>query len=187
MAVVYLNPASATTNTNWDSSTVSELDQGETSNTWQTTANGADLRVTLDDFDNTGVASIDSVQVIIVGNYDARSGLWTCTTRISDGSDTPYYNENLTVPAGRTASTLTGTVRTTSNGSAAWTNSDLDDLKLGLSSSNCTDKGQLVQAYIKVTYTEAVGYANTVSGVASANIGEVSGVATANIEKVIGV
>ena len=103
MAIAYLNPASATTNTNWDSSTVSELDQGETSNTWQTTANSADLRVTLDDFNNTGVSSIDSVQVILVGNYDARSGLWTATTRIMDASESIYYTENLTVPAGRTA------------------------------------------------------------------------------------
>ena len=74
MAIAYLNPASATTNTNWDSAVVSELDQGETSNTWTSTANAAALTVTLDDFDNTGVASIDSVQLIIVGDYDARSG-----------------------------------------------------------------------------------------------------------------
>ena len=187
MAIAYLNPASATTSTNWDSSTVSELDQGETSNTWQTTNNGADLRVTLDDFDNTGVASIDSVQVIIVGNYDARSGGWTCTTKIANASDTPYYTENLSVSAGRTASTLTGTVRTTSDGSTAWTDSDLDDLKLGVSSSDCTNKGQLVQAYIKVIYTEATGYANSVNGVASANIGKVNGVATASISKVNGI
>ena len=177
MAIVYLNPVSATTNTNWDSSTVSELDQGETSNTWQTTANGADLRVTLDDFDNTGVASIDSVQVIIVANYNARSGGWTATTKVANASDSPYYTENLSVSAGRT----------TSDGSTAWTDSDLDDLKLGVSSGDCTDKGQLVQAYIKVIYTEATGYANTVKGVASANIGKVNGVATASISKVNGI
>ena len=154
MAIAYLNPASSTTNNNWDSSTVSELDQGETSNTWQTTNNGADLRVTLDDFDNTGGAAIDSVQVIIVGNYDARSGGWTCATKIANASDIPYYSENLSISAGRTASTLTGTVRTTSDGSTAWTDSDLDGLKLGVGSSDCTDKGQLVQDYIKVIYTE---------------------------------
>ena len=187
MAIAYLNPASATTNTNWDSSTVSELDQGETSNQWQTTANGADLRVTLDDFDNTGVASIDSVQVIIVGNYNARSGGWTCNARIMDASESTYYAENLSVSAGRTASTITGTVRTTSDGSAAWTDSNLDGMKLKLASSDCTDKGQLVQAYIKVIYTEATGYANTIKGVASASIGKINGVATANISKVNGI
>ena len=185
MAIAYLNPASATTNTNWDSSTVSELDQGETSNTWQTTANSADLRVTLDDFNNTGVSSIDSVQVILVGNYDARSGLWTATTRIMDASESIYYTENLTVPAGRTASTLSGTVRTTSDGSAAWTDGNLDGMKISVTSPNCTDKGQMIQFYIKVTYS--TGYGNSVNGVAAANIGKINGVATANISKVNGI
>ena len=187
MAIAYLNPASATTNTNWDSSTVSELDQGETSNTWQSTANNADLVVTLDDFDNTGVSSITSVQVILVGNYDSRSGSWSASTSITNSSGTSYYNEILAVPAGRTASTLSGTVRTTSDGSTAWTDSDLDGMKLEVSSSDCTDKGELIQFYIKVIYTESTGYANTVIGVTSANIGEVIGVATANIDKVTGV
>ena len=185
MAIAYLNPASATTNTNWDSSTVSELDQGETSNTWKTTANNADLIVTLDDFDNTGVSSITSVQVILVGNYDSRSGFWSASTSITNSSGTSYYNEILTVPAGRTASTLSGTVRTTSDGSAAWTDSDLDGMKLRVTSADCTDKGQMIQFYIKVIY--ATGYGNTVNGVASANIGKVNGVATANISKINGV
>ena len=185
MAIAYLNPSAAITNTNWDSSTVSELDQGETSNTWKTTANNADLIVTLDDFDNTGVSSITSVQVILVGNYDSRSGFWSASTSITNSSGTSYYNQILAVPAGRTASTLSGTVRTTSDGSAAWTDSDLDGMKLRVTSADCTDKGQMVQFYIKVIY--ATGYGNTVNGVASANIGKVNGVATANISKINGV
>ena len=182
MAIVYLNPVSATTNTNWDSSTVSELDQGETSNTWQTTANGADLRVTLDDFDNTGVASIDSVQVIIVANYNARSGGWTATTKVANASDSPYYTENLSVSAGRTASTLTGTVRTTSDGSAAWTDSNLDGMKISVASSNCLTSGQMVQFYIKVTYS--TGYGSKVNGVVGASISKINGVAAASIAAV---
>ena len=185
MAIAYLNPASATTNTNWDSSTVSELDQGETSNTWQTTANNADLVVTLDDFDNTGVSSITSVQVILVGNYDSRSGSWSASTSITNSSGTSYYNEILAVPAGRTASTLSGTVRTTSDGSTAWTDSDLDGMKLRVTSADCTDKGQMVQFYIKVIY--ATGYGNAVNGVAATSIGKINGVATANIGKVNGI
>ena len=187
MAIAYLNPASATTNTNWDSSTLSELAQGETSNTWVTTANGADLFVTLSDFDNTGVASIDSVQIIIVGNYDARSGGWTALTSISNASDTAYYNESLNIPAGRTASTVTGTVRATSDGAAAWTDGNLDGMKIRVTSGDCTTLGQMVQFYIKVIYTEVTGYGNDVIGVASANIGKINGVATANISKVNGI
>ena len=187
MATTYLNPASAITNTNWDSSTVSELDQGETSNTWQTTANNAALLVELDDFDYAGLgaSSITSVQIILVGNYNSRSGSWTADTQILNSSGSAYYSESFTVPAGRSASTLTGTVRTTSDGSTAWTDSDLDGMRIGVSSINCTDKGQMVQFYIKVIY--ATGYGNSVNGVAAANIGKVNGVATANISKVNGI
>ena len=185
MAIAYLNPAASTTNTNWDSSTVSELDQGETSNTWQTTANNADLITTLDDFNSTGVSSITSVQVILVGNYDARSGSWSASTKITNASDTAYYTELLTVPAGRAASTLSGTVRTTSDGSTAWTDSDLDGMRTRVLSLNCSDKGQMVQFYIKVIYE--TGYGNAVNGVAAANISKINGVATASISKVNGV
>tara|TARA_Y100000592_G_scaffold57050_1_gene89383 strand:+ start:4641 stop:5204 length:564 start_codon:yes stop_codon:yes gene_type:complete len=187
MAIAYLNPASATTNTNWDSSTVSELDQGETANTWQTTANNADLIVTLDDFDYAGLgaSSITSVQLIIVGDYDARSGSWVASTEIRNASGSSYYVENLIIPAGRSASTVTGTVRTTSDGSTAWTDSDLDGMRLSVTSADCTDKGQMVQFYIKVVYE--TGYGNTVNGITAANISKINGIATANISKVNGI
>ena len=80
MAIRYLNPAASTTNTNWNQTDVSYLAQGETSNIWNSTANDADLVVTLNDFDSTGVASITSVQIIIYGDYDARSGSWLART-----------------------------------------------------------------------------------------------------------
>lgn len=185
MAIVYLNPNATITNTNWDSSNLSELAQGETSNTWQTTANNADLVVTLDDFDNTGVSSIDSVQIILVGNFDARSGFWTASTTIADSSSSAYYNQLLTVTAGRTASTLSGIIRTTSDGSAAWTDSDLDGMRIRVTSINCLDKGQLVQFYVKVTYTE--GYGNSVNGIAAGSIGKINGIAVADISKVKGI
>jgi hypothetical protein len=187
MAIVYLNPVSATTNTNWDETDVSYLDQGETSNQWQTTANNAALLVTLDDFDNTGVASIDSIQIIIYGDFDARSGGWDADIRIKDVSGSGYWNEIVAIPAGRTPSTVTGAVHAYSAGSTAWTDSNLDDMELSIASSNCATRGQLIQFYLKVTYTEATGYGNDVIGVAPFAIGKVTGVATANIDKVIGV
>tara|TARA_R100001163_G_C5052398_1_gene189055 strand:+ start:1145 stop:1708 length:564 start_codon:yes stop_codon:yes gene_type:complete len=187
MAIAYLNPAASTTNINWDSSTVSELDQGQTADTWQTTANTANLIVTLDDFDYAGLgaSSITSVQIILVGDYDARSGSWSASTKITNASDTAYYTELLSVPAGRTASTISGTVRTTSDGSTAWTDSDLDGMKISVFSIDCTDKGQLVQFYIKVIYE--TGYGNAVNGIAAASIGKINGVAIASIEKVNGI
>ena len=187
MAIAYLNPAGYTANTNWDSTDVSYLDQGQTSHQWQTTANNANLILNLDDFDYAGLgaSSITSVQVILVGNYDARSGNWAASTSILNASDTSYYNQLLSVPAGRTASTISGAVRTTSDGSTAWTDSDLDGMKLGVTSLDCTDKGQMVQFYIKVIYE--TGYGNAVNGVSAANISKINGVATASISKVNGI
>ena len=43
----------------------------------------------------------------------------------------------------------------------------------------------LYELFVIVDYT--LGYANTVNGVAAANIGKINGVATANIEKVNGI
>ena len=187
MAIAYLNPQSATTNTNWDSSIVAQLDQGQTADTWQTTSNNADLRVILDDFNYAGLgaSSITSVQVILVGNFDARVGFWTAVTRIMDASESVYYTENLTVPAGRSASTLSGTARTTSDGSAAWTDGNLDGMKISVASTNCLANGQMVQFYIKVIYE--TGYGNSVNGIAAASIGKINGVATADISKVNGI
>ena len=185
MGVVYLNPAASTVNNNWDETDVSYLAQGQTSNTWTTTANGADLFVTLADFDNTGVAYITRVQIIIYGDYDARSGSWTAQTAITNASGTAYYLENLTIPAGRTPSTVGGTIHATSDGSTAWTDSDLDGMKIRVGSANCTTLGRMIQFYIKVSYVE--GYHNTVNGVRPANIGKINGVATADISKVNGV
>lgn len=187
MAIAYLNPASATTNTNWDSSNVAELAQGEVSNAWQTTAQPADLILTLSDFDNTGVASIDSVRVVVVGVFGLRSGAWTAKTYIMDASGTSYYTESLSIPAGRSVSTVNGTVRTTSDGSSAWTDGNLDGMTLRVYSDDCAAVGIMLQFYIAVAYTEVTGYGNDVNGISAANIGKVNGVATANIEKINGV
>ena len=188
MAIAYLNPASATTNTSWNSSNLSHLAQGQTSNDWTTTGNGANLYCTLSDFDNTGVASIDSIQIILVGLFGDRLGAWTAKTKIRDTSaPSTYYSENLSILAGRSADTYYGTVRTTSDGSTAWTDGDLDDISLDVYSSDCGVLGLMQQFYLKVVYTEATGYGHAVSSVPAANIASVKGVATADIGKIIGV
>ena len=58
-------------------------------------------------------------------------------------------------------------------------------MRIRVLSLNCSNRGQLVQFYIKVTYS--TGYLNIVNGVAAASIGKVNGVATADISKVNGV
>ena len=58
-------------------------------------------------------------------------------------------------------------------------------MRIRVTSINCLDKGQLVQFYVKVTYTE--GYGNSVNGIAAGSIGKINGIAVADISKVKGI
>ena len=188
MAITYLNPASNTTTDGWDSSystTASHLSQGETSNTWRTNRGATGKAIwQLDDFDNTGVTSINSIQLIVVCGLDAKSGTATISTKIRDSSNSTLYSEDITNSVGG-YTTHSLTLRTTSDGSSAWTDSDLDGLTLFFICTGGPFSHILQQAYIKVSYS--TGYGNSVSGVASTNISNISGVASADISNVIGV
>ena len=95
MAVAYLNPAVASANNNWDSSTLSELAQGETSNTWQSNGTPVLLNVSLSDFDNTGVASIDSIRFVFRGYADHRVATFKFAATLANASSTSYYEPNI--------------------------------------------------------------------------------------------
>ena len=192
MATVVLNPSSVVTAVGWASggSTASELDYNQTSNAWEGN-NGATAKMTveLDDFDDTGVASIDSVRPSFVSYLaNARSGTITATTRLNKGT-LNLYSEDITVTVnGGAFATYHGTARTTFDGSAAWGDDDIDELRLEIFFATPPGNTVLQQAYVTISYTETVsGYTHDVSGVAAASIGEINTVATANIGKVIGV
>ena len=104
---------------------------------------------------------------------------------MQNASNTTLYSETHANTAGAGFQTFTGTTRTTSDGSSAWTDSDLDGLQLFLTCTGGPFVHIVQQLYIEVVYVEA-GYGNDVNGVASADIGEVNGVATANIAEING-
>ena len=134
-------------------------------------------------------SSITSIQYIISAFHGAaRGGNAIISIQITNESGTPYWaeDETVTVNSGLFA-TYSGTVRTTSDGSAAWTDGQLDNLRLEVTSIAQVGAGFIQQAYIKVTYALPSGYGNDVNGVAAANIGKINGVATADISKVNGV
>ena len=190
MAVAYLNPDGASGLGGWNTSysqTASHLSQGETSNTWRNNfLDQGKATFTLSDFDNTGVASITKIENVLVCFLDARGGTSNVTCRIMSGISQLYVETFANPTTGGSYATFTGTARTTSDGSSAWTDSDLDGLGLQI----ICDAGPYVhiieQFYLKVTYEETSGYSHDVSGVAAASIGEINTVATANIGKVSG-
>ena len=192
MAVAYLNPDSNVTAVGWDSSfsqTPSHLSQGDTSNEWRTVMNNTGKAIwTLGNFDFGGlnVGSITNIKHQLIIGLDARGGSSNAIATIRNASNQTLYSETHANTAGAGFQTFTGTARTTSDGSSAWTDSDLDGLGMFLTCAGAALNVHIVQQlYIEVTYVEA-GYGHDVIGVASADIGEVNGVATANIDEING-
>ena len=192
MATAYLNPNGASSINGWDTSystTAAHLARNETSNEWRTNFNATGKVVfTLDDFDFSGlnVGSITNIKYQLVIGLDARSGTAPAIVAIQNSGGVTLYSETNNNAAGAGFQTFTGTARTTSDGSSAWTDSDLDGLGMFLTCAGAALNVHIVQQlYIEVTYVE-VGYGHDVIGVASADIGEVNGVATANIDEING-
>lgn len=192
MATTVLNPDGASSINGWNTSfstTASHLSQNDTSNEWRTNFNSTGKVIfTLDDFDFAGlnVDSITSINHKLICGLDARSGTADAIVAIRNSLGQTLYTETHTNAAGAGFQTFTGTTRTTSNGSSAWTDSDLDGLGMFLTCVGGLFNVHIIQQlYIEVVYVEA-GYGNDVIGVASANIGEVNGIATANIAEING-
>jgi hypothetical protein len=195
MATTVLNPDGTVSINGWNTSfstTPSHLSQGDTSNVWKTLGGQTGKAIlTLDDFDFSGlnVGSITSINHKLIIKLDARGGSADATVAIRDlssgGAGTSLYSETHANTAGAGFQTFTGTTRTTSDGSSAWTDSDLDDLGVFLTCVGLPGNHIVEQLYIEVVYVVA-GYGNDVNGVASADIGEVNGIATANIAEING-
>ena len=192
MATTFLNPDGSSSVVGWSTSystTPSHLSQGDTSNEWRTSVGQTGKAIfTLDDFDFSGlnVGSITNIKHQLIVGLDARGGSADVIVAIQNSGGVTLYSETNNNAAGAGFQTFTGTARTTSDGSSAWTDSDLDGLGMFLTCAGAALNVHIVQQlYIEVTYVEA-GYGHDVIGVASADIGEVNGVATANIDEING-
>jgi len=190
MATAYLNPDGSTSIVGWNTSfstTPSHLARNETSNEWRTNLSATGKAIfTVDDFDFSGlnVSSITNIKHQLIIGLDARGGAAPVIIAIRNSGGTTLYSETYNNTAGAGFQTFTGTARTTSDGSSAWTDSDLDGLQLFLTCTTGPHVHIVQQLYITVTYVEVSGYSHDVIGVASANIGEVNRVATANIAEI---
>ena len=193
MATAYLNPDGASSINGWNTSfstTATHLTRNETSNEWRTIfLQTGKVSFTLDDFDFSGlnVDSITNIKHQLVIGLDARGGSSDAIVAMQNAGGSNLYSETHANTAGAGFQTFTGTARTTSDGSSAWTDGDLDGLKLFLTCTGGPHVHIVQQLYIEVTYVESVsGYGHDVIGLASANIGKINGLATANIGKVSG-
>ena len=120
-----------------------------------TTSAGDEFEVELTDFTEAH-SSIDSIQVVLRTTVNARGATYRMRTTLSIPSTTVSIAENSSTQTGSaTYKTINYTAQTTSDGSAAWTNSQLNNIRLlveadfiSIGTCHCT------YAYIIVTYTE---------------------------------
>ena len=192
MPTVNLNPDGTASN-NWtvSSGTAHAVLSDSSATTFIRTPDQNDSCVlTLDDYSAGG--TISSIRFAVSGyTFLTRGGDTDIRVRILNSSGTSLYAENVTLNFnGYVAQDHYGTARTTSDGSSAWTDGDLDGLRLEIDTTPedppAASQATVVKAWVEITFVPA-GYANTISGVAPANIGKVNGVATANISKVNGI
>ena len=123
------------------------------------TATGKRCILGFQDFDDTGVASIDSVQAVIKHNNNGRGATYALNMAIQNSSGTFWAAESsgtLSANVGWLTKTFTARETSTSGGSA-WTNSDLDDIQMKITlASHSGGTSRVGYVYFIVTYTEAV-------------------------------
>ena len=106
------------------------------------------------------IASIDSVQFHSVGKSSHRSSASIVAIAFEAPVGVSAYTELCAYDAHRTNwETINGTPRTTSDGSNAWTYSDLEGLEM-ICTKTLTVEVHLAYLALKVSYTEAVSADN---------------------------
>ena len=110
----------------------------------------------------TATAVISSIRFYVRGVFtNTRSGNTDIQVILTDASASTYYAETITLnfTAGYAPEDHYGTARTTSDGSTAWTTSDINGLRLNINTSPEDPAGAaratVMKAYVEVTYTLA--------------------------------
>ena len=124
-----------------------------------TTSVGDDFVVELQNFTEAH-SSIDGVQAVVRAGNHFRGRTFKIKTRLTDEASPVniYYDEDsATQTASTTYRTVTFTNRTTSDGSSAWTNAELNNLRLYVEAeANSGGTLSCTYCYVIVTYTEPV-------------------------------
>jgi len=126
----------------------------------ETTQETRYIEIELDDLSGTGlnIGTITSIQARMEADIDERSqtSVLTCDYRDSSGSVINSYTEDISISTTGTNTAYVWTLRTTSDGSAAWTITDIDDMRLRFTLSTDSSSGntEVFFIYLLVQYTE---------------------------------
>ena len=130
----------------------------------RTTSAGKICIVGFEDFGETHT-SIDSVQAVIKHNVVDRGKSYEIEMRILDSSSSELWaaESTGTVPSSGSWLTTTFTSRTTSNGSDAWVDGDIDGIRMEIKAAALTGGTlRVTYAYFIITYTLTVAADNAV-------------------------
>ena len=123
------------------------------------TAYGKIAVVQFADFDNSGVASIDSVQAVLRTVNQQKGVAYDMGMTIGNNGtgSASWAKETLSQVSTRAYVTKTFTARTTStSGGSAWTDTDVDNITMAINLASISGgTTQVTYAYFIVTYTEA--------------------------------
>ena len=163
--------------------TINLLPDGDISNDW-TLSTGSDVYALLDE-DTTGLigsdgsritataalkecivtfqdfsedfSSIDSVQAVVRAGNNGRGRTFRIESTIFDNTSSLYVENSATQGASTTYRTITYTNRTTSDGSSAWTNSNINNLRMQVALSvHSGGTTSCTYCYFIITYTEPI-------------------------------
>ena len=124
-----------------------------------TTSAGKKCVIQFEDFDNTGVDSIDSVQAVLKVGQQGRGNTYTIGMTITNNGSgsASWAEETINDTASLNWNTNTFTSRTTStSGGSAWNDTDIDNIAMEIHAHTMSGNTlRVTYAYFIVTYTEA--------------------------------
>ena len=133
-------------------------------NNLSSTSSGSSCQFKLFDFTESA-DSIDSVQVVVKAGNNGRGQSFTIGMTMVNGTSGNFYAQESSGSLAASASyrTVTFTNRTTSDGSSAWTGTDLNNLNIALElTAHSGGTFRTTYCYAIVTYTEAGATDNSI-------------------------
>ena len=128
-----------------------------------TTSAGKKCVVQFQDFDDTGVSSIDSVQAVLKVSLQGRGNSYTIGMTITNSSGGTHWAEE-TISANSNIAWITNTFTsraTSTSGGSDWTDTDIDRIAMEIHAHTMSGNTlRVTYAYFIVTYTAAVSADN---------------------------
>ena len=114
---------------------------------------------------SASASSIDAVQAVVKAGNNGRGASFTIGMTMVNGTSGNFYSAESSgsLAASGTYRTVTFTNRTTSDGSSAWTETDVNNLRMELQlTAHSGGTTRLTYCYFIITYTEPVATDNAI-------------------------